>query len=52
MKAEYSFERGKLLDGSDRNEEDFVGVEAALRFDESRFCNGSETHFLPDCVLQ
>lgn len=32
LKTEYSFERGKLVDGSERNEEDFVGVEAAVRF--------------------
>lgn len=32
LKGEYNFERGELLNGGDRSEEDFVGVEAALRF--------------------
>lgn len=32
LKTEYTFERGKMLDGSERDEEDFFGAEAVLRF--------------------
>jgi hypothetical protein len=32
LKAEYSFEQGKLVSGEKRDHEDFVGVEAAFKF--------------------
>jgi len=32
LKAEYSLERGKELDGENRNHEDFAAIEAAFRF--------------------
>ncbi len=32
LKAEYNFENGKQLNGENRDEEDFFGIEAAVRF--------------------